>query len=138
MKLRLVVEHDPETNRWSAVSLNCLAARQPVIRRRKQSRTRRKRCGCGLSLLRSKLKKVRKWSNSPCRESAIPIRNAKEVVKILRRHGFQLVAQSGSHQKWRHENGRQVIVAKHGNKPIPIGTLKSIIEGSGLNMESFR
>ncbi|HZF02509.1 MAG TPA: type II toxin-antitoxin system HicA family toxin [Methylomirabilota bacterium] len=67
-----------------------------------------------------------------------PVRNAKEVIKVLRKHGFVLVAQSGSHQKWRHENGRQVIVAMHGSKPIPIGTLKSIIEGSGLGVEDFR
>jgi predicted RNA binding protein YcfA (HicA-like mRNA interferase family) len=67
-----------------------------------------------------------------------PVRNAKEVVKILRKHGFVLIAQSGSHQKWRHENGRQVIVAMHGSKPIPLGTLKSIIEGSGLDVEDFR
>jgi len=26
----------------------------------------------------------------------------------------------------------------HGNKPIPIGTLKSIIEGAGLIAEDFR
>jgi mRNA interferase HicA len=67
-----------------------------------------------------------------------PICNAKEVVKVLRKNGFVLVSQSGSHQKWRHENGRQVIVAMHGSKPIPIGTLKSIIEGSGLDAEDFR
>ena len=67
-----------------------------------------------------------------------PARNAKEVVKVLRKHGFALVAQSGSHQKWRHENGQQVIVAMHGNKPIPTGTLKSIVEGSGLDAEDFR
>ncbi len=30
------------------------------------------------------------------------------------------------------------IVAMHGSKPIPIGTLKSIIEGSGLDVEEFR
>jgi predicted RNA binding protein YcfA (HicA-like mRNA interferase family) len=67
-----------------------------------------------------------------------PVCNAKEVIKVLRKHGFMLVSQSGSHQKWRHANGRQVIVAMHGNKPIPIGTLKSIIDGSGLEMEQFR
>ncbi len=67
-----------------------------------------------------------------------PVCNAKEVIKVLRRHGFLCVGQSGSHQKWRHENGRQVIVAMHGSKPIPIGTLKSIIEGSGLSVEVFR
>jgi len=26
----------------------------------------------------------------------------------------------------------------HGNKSIPIGTLKSIVEGSGLDVEDFR
>lgn len=67
-----------------------------------------------------------------------PVRNAREVVRVLRQHGFAMVGQKGSHQKWRHPNGRQVIVAMHGNKPIPIGTLKSIIEGSGLGVEDFR
>lgn len=60
------------------------------------------------------------------------------MTRELRRHGFVLAGQKGSHQKWRHPNGRQVIVADHGNKPIPIGTLKSIIEGSGLGVEAFR
>jgi predicted RNA binding protein YcfA (HicA-like mRNA interferase family) len=67
-----------------------------------------------------------------------PVCNAKEVVGVLRKHGFVQVSQKGSHQKWRHANGRQVIVAMHGNKPIPIGTLKSIIEGSGLPADDFR
>ena len=67
-----------------------------------------------------------------------PVCNAKEVIRVLRKHGFRLISQAGSHQKWRHANGRQVIVAMHGNKPIPIGTLKSIIEGSGLAIELFR
>jgi len=64
--------------------------------------------------------------------------NAAEVVRVLRRHSFVLIGQRGSHQKWRHANGRQVIVAQHGRKPIPIGTLKSIIEGSGLAVDEFR
>ncbi len=67
-----------------------------------------------------------------------PVRTAQEVVKVLQKHGFALITQKGSHQKWRHANGRQVIVAVHGNKPIPIGTLKSIVQGSGLDVEDFR
>ena len=58
-----------------------------------------------------------------------PVCSAKEVVRV---------GQKGSHQKWRHRNGRQGIVAMHGNKPIPVGTLKSIIEGSGLEVDDFR
>ena len=67
-----------------------------------------------------------------------PVCNAAEAVRVLRRHGFVLIGQRGSHQKWRHANGRQVIVAQHGRKPIPTGTLKSIIEGSGLAVDEFR
>jgi predicted RNA binding protein YcfA (HicA-like mRNA interferase family) len=67
-----------------------------------------------------------------------PVCCANDVIKVLRKHGFDLVRQKGSHQKWRHSNGRQVIVAMHGSKPIPLGTLKSIIEGSGLDVDDFR
>jgi len=67
-----------------------------------------------------------------------PVCNAHDVIRVLRKNGFALVSQKGSHQKWRHVNGRQAIVAMHGSKPIPIGTLKSIIEGSGLDVEAFR
>ena len=67
-----------------------------------------------------------------------PICNASEVIRVLRRNGFEKVGQRGSHQKWRHDDGRQVIVPDHGNKSIPIGTLKSISEGAKLSVEDFR
>jgi predicted RNA binding protein YcfA (HicA-like mRNA interferase family) len=57
---------------------------------------------------------------------------------VLRRQGFALIGQRGSHQKWRHADGRQVIVAQPGAKPIPVGTLKSLIQGSGLAVHDFR
>ena len=60
------------------------------------------------------------------------------MIRVLRRHGFVLIGQSGSHQKWRHPDGGQAIVAMHGNKPIPKGTMASIIRGSGLNVDLFR
>ncbi|HIL69499.1 MAG TPA: addiction module toxin, HicA family, partial [Verrucomicrobia bacterium] len=66
-----------------------------------------------------------------------PVCTAREVTRVLRGHSFSQVSQKGSHQKWRHPNGRQVIVADHGKKPLPIGTLKSIIEGSGLSVDEF-
>lgn len=56
----------------------------------------------------------------------------KEVVEILHEYGFQLVSQKGSHQKWRHVAlGKQVIVPMH-TDVLPIGTLNSIIKGSGI------
>jgi predicted RNA binding protein YcfA (HicA-like mRNA interferase family) len=68
----------------------------------------------------------------------LPICSARDVIRVLHRHGFVKVGQKGSHQKWRHGDGRQVIVADHGSKSIPIGTLKSIIEGAKLTPEDFR
>lgn len=67
-----------------------------------------------------------------------PVRSAKDIIRVLQRHGFIKVGQRGSHQKWRHPDGRQVIVADHGSKPIPIGTLKSIIEGAKLTPDDFK
>jgi predicted RNA binding protein YcfA (HicA-like mRNA interferase family) len=55
------------------------------------------------------------------------------VVRVLRKHGFVLTGQKGSHV-----DGRMVIVAMHGSKSIPIGTLKSIIEGAKLTPGDFR
>jgi len=67
-----------------------------------------------------------------------PALDAKAVTRNLKQNGFELIGRKGSHQKWRHPNGRQVIVAVHGNEPIPIGTPKSIIEGSGLKVDDFQ
>ena len=64
---------------------------------------------------------------------------AQQVTKILQRHGFVLVSQRESHQKWRNPHtGKQVIVPYHKGKQLPLGTLISIIEGSGIPKEQFR
>jgi predicted RNA binding protein YcfA (HicA-like mRNA interferase family) len=60
--------------------------------------------------------------------------NAKEVLKILYRHGFSQVSQKGSHLKLSKDN-KQVIVPVHGTKDIPIGTLKSIEKQSGVKLK---
>ncbi|MEO5959549.1 MAG: type II toxin-antitoxin system HicA family toxin [Opitutaceae bacterium] len=67
-----------------------------------------------------------------------PVCTASDVVRVIRKRGFVLTGQKGSHQKWRHPDGRRVIVAMHGSKSIPIGTLKSIIEGAKLTPDDFR
>lgn len=45
---------------------------------------------------------------------------ASQVLKVPRKHGFALVAQSGSHQKWRNPaSGRQVILPYHRGRTLP-------------------
>ncbi|MFW6102341.1 MAG: type II toxin-antitoxin system HicA family toxin [Chloroflexota bacterium] len=68
----------------------------------------------------------------------LPRLKAGEVIKILEQHGFTLVSQRGSHQKWRNDDmAKQVIVPYHKGKQLPLGTLRSIIEGSGIPEEEF-
>jgi predicted RNA binding protein YcfA (HicA-like mRNA interferase family) len=68
----------------------------------------------------------------------LPRLKANEVTGILQLHGFILVSQWGSHQKWRNDNsGKQVIVPYHKGKQLPLGTLCSIIEGSGIPQGEF-
>jgi predicted RNA binding protein YcfA (HicA-like mRNA interferase family) len=54
---------------------------------------------------------------------------AREVVAALTRDGFYFVRQRGSHQRYRHPDGRRVTVAPHGGgDTFTIKTLKSMIE----------
>jgi predicted RNA binding protein YcfA (HicA-like mRNA interferase family) len=61
-----------------------------------------------------------------------------QVLIILRRGGFKLVGSSGSHQKWRNAlTGKQVIVPYHRGRILPLGTMRAIIEGSGIEFEKW-
>ena len=61
-----------------------------------------------------------------------------QVIRVLRRHGFLWIGASGSHQKWRHPvTGKQVIVAHHSGRVLPLGTMKAIIEGSGIALPEW-
>lgn len=61
--------------------------------------------------------------------------SSKEVERILRRHGFFLVSQKGSHLKYV-ASGRVVIIPA-GRDPLPQGTFASILRQSGLDIAQF-
>jgi len=54
---------------------------------------------------------------------------ARELIATLTREGFYFVRQKGSHQRYRHPDGRRVTVAPHGGgDTFTIKTLQSMIE----------
>jgi predicted RNA binding protein YcfA (HicA-like mRNA interferase family) len=54
---------------------------------------------------------------------------ARELIAALTRDGFYFVRQKGSHQRYRHPDGRRVTVAPHGGSDtFTIKTLQSMIE----------
>ena len=54
---------------------------------------------------------------------------------MLRKHGFELVSQKGSHKKFR--RGTHTVIVPDPRKQIPIGTYLSIVEQSGLLRKDF-
>jgi predicted RNA binding protein YcfA (HicA-like mRNA interferase family) len=71
-------------------------------------------------------------------ERGTPRLTAEEVIAILKRHGFSRVGATGSHQKWRNPvTGAQVIVPYHRQRTLPLGTMRSIIEGSGIPVDRW-
>lgn len=60
--------------------------------------------------------------------------NGAETARALRRAGFEILRQTGSHLIMR-KDSRTVVVPQH--KPIKPGTLKGMIEQAGLTVEEF-
>lgn len=72
-------------------------------------------------------------------ERGTPRLNADQIISILKRHGFTLAGSSGSHQKWRNgATSKQVIVPYHRARILPLGTMRSIIEGSGIDPATWQ
>jgi predicted RNA binding protein YcfA (HicA-like mRNA interferase family) len=53
---------------------------------------------------------------------------AREIINALSRDGFVFYNQRGSHQRYRHADGRRVTVTFHrAGDTFPIGTLRSMV-----------
>ncbi len=68
--------------------------------------------------------------------SGLPRISGRECVKALKKIGFYLKRQEGSHMTLRRDNPfGQVVVPDH--KELDRGTLRSIIRQSGLSVDEF-
>ena len=62
-----------------------------------------------------------------------------EVIKKLRRAGFEGPFGGGKHVIMRHpETGRKISIPVHGGRDIPIGTLRAILRRVGISVEEWR
>jgi predicted RNA binding protein YcfA (HicA-like mRNA interferase family) len=57
---------------------------------------------------------------------------ATEAEQILKRYGFELVSQKGSHRKWRHPETGLTVVSMHKGKTLPVGTLRAIMRNAEI------
>lgn len=68
----------------------------------------------------------------------LPALSAREVIRVLERHGFMLVRQSGSHAIYYHSDGRRTTVPIHGKRTLGRGLLRQIMRDANLTAEDFR
>jgi predicted RNA binding protein YcfA (HicA-like mRNA interferase family) len=65
--------------------------------------------------------------------------SSKDVERVLRRNGFQLASQKGSHQQFRGilEGKKRRVTVLANKKDFDIKTFKSMVRQSGLGEEKF-
>ena len=59
------------------------------------------------------------------------------VVRSLRKTGFELVRQRGSHAIMKHPDGRSTVVPIHGGETIGVGLMSKIQRDVGIDREAF-
>lgn len=67
----------------------------------------------------------------------LPVVKARELLAALKRMGFIVHHQRGSHVQMKHSDGRRITVPVHANKDIRRGTLRAIISDLGISVEEF-
>lgn len=68
---------------------------------------------------------------------SIPVLKPSEVAEILRKLGFELVRQRGSHQQFRDARGRCTTVPFHKGRDISPPLLRQIAKDIGMTIEDF-
>jgi predicted RNA binding protein YcfA (HicA-like mRNA interferase family) len=64
--------------------------------------------------------------------------SSEDILKVLKRNGFQFISQKGSHIKYRKEGSPTLtVIIPAERKQIPMGTFNSILRQAALTKEDF-
>jgi predicted RNA binding protein YcfA (HicA-like mRNA interferase family) len=58
----------------------------------------------------------------------LPLLTARELGRILKKMGFEMIRQHGSHVFYRHPDGRTTVVPDHSGEDLDTGLLNKIIK----------
>ena len=67
-----------------------------------------------------------------------PTFKSSEIARGLKRAGFQIVRQKGSHARFEHEDGRATTLPIHASQDIGRGLFRKILRDIELSIEEFR
>ena len=69
--------------------------------------------------------------------SYLPSMTAKDFIKVIKKLGFELNRQKGSHAIYKDNQGNRVVVPIHSGKDLKQGTLLGMIKDIGIDKEAF-
>lgn len=69
--------------------------------------------------------------------SNTPALTAQDFVRVLKRLGFELHRQKGSHAIYKDSSGRRVVVPIHSGITLKPGTFAGMLKDAGLSKEEF-
>lgn len=67
----------------------------------------------------------------------LPVLNARQVLRMLEKAGFEVQRQTGSHVRLKHPDGRAVTVPVHGSQDIGRGLLRKILRDAEMTPAQF-
>ena len=67
-----------------------------------------------------------------------PTLKSSDIARGLKKAGFQIVRQKGSHARLEHEDGRATTVPIHGGQDIGRGLFRKILRDIEMSLEEFR
>lgn len=67
----------------------------------------------------------------------LPVMKPKEVIAILMRLGFVMVRQKGSHQQFKHPDGRATTVPVHASRDLSPLLLRQICKDIGITTDEL-
>ena len=69
--------------------------------------------------------------------STTPVLTSRQIIRRLRKRGFEEVRQTGAHVRFEHADGRATTVSDHGGKDVPPNTLRGICRDVDLSVSDF-
>jgi predicted RNA binding protein YcfA (HicA-like mRNA interferase family) len=60
--------------------------------------------------------------------------SSREIIRALERDGWREVARRGSHVQFKHPDKRGRVTVPHPKKDLPLGTVRSIEQQSGIRI----
>ncbi|MBF0626610.1 MAG: type II toxin-antitoxin system HicA family toxin [Magnetococcales bacterium] len=67
----------------------------------------------------------------------VPPLAPREMAALLRFWGFEMIRQRGSHQQWRHADGRQTTLPVHPGRDLSPVLIRQIAKDIAMDVETF-